>query len=151
MVTGQRAANTGIEIIDRDECLALLAADEVGRLAVLDGGRPLIVPVNYVLDGEDIVFRTAPGTKLDQGPRSPACFEIDGFDRASHAGWSVVVSGRLEEVTEHQHAELARLRGLGVTPWIPEGRDHWMRIVPGHVSGRRVRGSASRPRPAVRT
>ena len=140
MVTGQRAANTGIEIIDRDECLALLAADEVGRLAVLDGGRPLIVPVNYVLDGEDIVFRTAPGTKLDQGPRSPACFEIDGFDRPHRAGWSVVVSGRLDELTRYNGDLFARARNLPVHPWADGPKDHVMRLVPSTISGRRIRG-----------
>lgn len=132
---------TGIEVIDRSECLELLAADVVGRIGIVVHGAPLVLPVNYVLDGEAVVFRTGPGSKLAAAERAPACFEIDGFDRESHAGWSVVVSGRLEEVTEHQHAELARLKDLGITPWIPEGRDHWMRIVAGHVSGRRVRGS----------
>jgi nitroimidazol reductase NimA-like FMN-containing flavoprotein (pyridoxamine 5'-phosphate oxidase superfamily) len=140
MVTGQRAANTGIEIIDRDECLSLLQAEEVGRLAVLDGGRPLIVPVNYVLDGEDVVFRTAPGTKLDQGPRSPVCFEIDGFDRPHHAGWSVVVSGRLDEVTHYDAKRFARASHLPVHPWADGAKDHVMRLVPSMISGRRIRG-----------
>jgi hypothetical protein len=66
------------------------------------------------------------------------CFEIDGFDREAHHGWSVLVSGDLEEVTEHRHAELERLHGLGVSPWIPEGRDHWMRIRSRWITGRRI-------------
>lgn len=68
------------------------------------------------------------------------CFEIDGVDRSSRTGWSVLVSGRLEEVTERQHAQLEHLRGIGVSPWIPEGRDHWMRLVSTHITGRRVGG-----------
>lgn len=140
MVTGQRAVNTGIEIIDRDECLTLLQGEEVGRLAVLDGGRPLILPVNYVLDGEDVVFRTAPGTKLDQGPRAPVCFEIDGFDRPHHAGWSVVVSGRLEEVTAYRGELFARASHLPVHPWADGAKDHLMRVVPSTITGRRIRG-----------
>ena len=79
-------SRTGIEILERDECLDLLRADEIGRLAVLSGTGPVIFPVNYALDGEAVVFRTAPGTKLDSGPRSPACFEIDAFDRATKSG-----------------------------------------------------------------
>ena len=50
----------GLEILDREACLGLLADDEIGRLAVLAGGAPLILPVNYQLDGEAIVFRTDP-------------------------------------------------------------------------------------------
>lgn len=139
MVTGQRAANTGIEVIDRDECLALLAADEVGRLAVFDGGRPLIVPVNYVLDGDDVVFRTAPGTKLDQGPIT-GVLEIDGFDRPHRAGWSVVVSGRLDEVTRYNGDLFTRASHLPVHPWADGAKDHVMRLVSSTISGRRIRG-----------
>ncbi len=137
----QQAANSGIDVIDREECLTLLAADETGRLAIIDGQRPVIFPVNYVLDGEDVVFRTAPGTKLDQGPRSPACFEIDSFDRQQQAGWSVVVNGRLEEVTRFDAARFERMSDLPVHPWATGDKDHVMRLVPSAITGRRIRGS----------
>jgi nitroimidazol reductase NimA-like FMN-containing flavoprotein (pyridoxamine 5'-phosphate oxidase superfamily) len=131
-------ARTGIEHIDRDECLRLLAADEIGRLAVNDGSTPTIFPVNYRLDGEAIVFRTAPGTKLESGPRSPACFEIDRFDRTARAGWSVVVVGRLEEVTQYDARTFARVTDLPVDPWADNEKSHWMRLVPARITGRRV-------------
>jgi nitroimidazol reductase NimA-like FMN-containing flavoprotein (pyridoxamine 5'-phosphate oxidase superfamily) len=133
---------TGIEILDRSECLELLRGDVVGRVGIVVHGAPLVLPVNYAMDGEAVVFRTGEGSKLSAAGRAPACFELDGFDRDTHAGWSVLVSGRLEEVTEHQHAELVRLQGIGVSPWIPEGRDHWMRLDPTWITGRRVGGSA---------
>jgi uncharacterized protein len=73
-------ARTGIELVDHQLCLRLLAWDVIGRLAVVaPGGSPMVFPVNYVLDGEAIVFRTAPGTKLDAGSGGQACFEIDQF------------------------------------------------------------------------
>ncbi len=127
-----------LEWMDRDECLALVAADHVGRLAVLDGHAPLILPINYVLDGDDIVFRSDPGTKLDQGPRSPACFEIDAFDRASRSGWSVVIRGRLEEVTRYDTTTLQRLQSLPIDPWAEGAKEHWMRLASDSVSGRKV-------------
>ena len=133
-----RDDRTGIEVIDPDLCRRLLAADEVGRLAVVSGGAPVILPVNYVLDGDNIVFRTAPGSKLDAAGRSPGCFEIDAFDRTTRHGWSVVVSGRLEEVDEYSPRELARLRSLKVSPWAAGERDHWLRLVPSRITGRRV-------------
>ena len=85
-----------IDVLNRDRCLELLRQDEIGRLAVLADGGPLILPVNYRMDGETIVFRTDPGLKLDQGVRSHACFEIDQFDRGNRSGWSVIAAGRLE-------------------------------------------------------
>ena len=75
---------THIQMLDRDRCLELLRDDEIGRLAVLADGGPVIFPVNYRMDGESVVFRTDPGLKLEQGVRSHGCFEIDQFDRTDH-------------------------------------------------------------------
>jgi nitroimidazol reductase NimA-like FMN-containing flavoprotein (pyridoxamine 5'-phosphate oxidase superfamily) len=140
-----RDARTGIELIDRALCLRLLANDEVGRLAVVVGGTPVIFPVNYILDGEVIVFRTAPGTKLDAAGRSPASFEIDSFDRGTRHGWSVVVTGRLEEVDEHGTKEMERMRALGVSPWADGEREHFLRLMPDRITGRRVGSDAVLP------
>ena len=131
-------SRTGLEVIDPDECRRLLATDEVGRLAIVDGGTPAIFPVNYVLDGEAVVFRTAPGTKLSSGPRRPVAFEVDAFDRATRTGWSVIVTGRLEEVTAFDADTLARVSALPVEPWAGGDKPHWMRVVPSRVSGRRI-------------
>lgn len=140
----QRAVNTNMDMLDREGCLALLGADETGRLAIIDGTRPVIFPVNYVLDGEDIVFRTAPGTKLDHGPRAAVCFEIDAFDRSHRAGWSVVVSGRLEEVTEYNAERFAHMSALPIDPWASGAKEHIMRLVASSITGRRVGGSPPR-------
>ncbi len=130
--------STGIELLDRDESLGLLATDEVGRLAVISGGAPVMFPVDFALDADAIVFRTDPGTKLDFGPRAPACFEVDCLDRAQRAGWSVIVSGRLEEVTRYDELTLGRLRKLALVPWAGGPRAHWLRLVPERITGRRV-------------
>jgi uncharacterized protein len=130
-------SRTGIEVLERAECLRLLAADEVGRIAVVDGGTPVIFPVNYAMDGEAVVIRSDPGTKLDAGMRARVCFEIDGLDRAQRTGWSVVVVGRLEEITAYRSTDLARLEHLSLRPWAGE-RSHWLRLVPSRITGRRI-------------
>jgi uncharacterized protein len=132
---------TGIEWLERAECLERLARHEIGRLAVVDGSRPHILPVNYRLDGEAIVFRTAVGLKLDAVGRAPVAFEIDDFDRKTRSGWSVVVSGRLEEV-EPASEKGQRLRRLPVEPWAQGAKDHWVRLVPDRITGRIVRPPA---------
>jgi nitroimidazol reductase NimA-like FMN-containing flavoprotein (pyridoxamine 5'-phosphate oxidase superfamily) len=131
-------ARTGLEVLDHDACIRLLAADEVGRLALVDGGAPVVFPVNYVLDGEAIVFRTAPGTKLALGPRGPVAFEVDAFDRTARTGWSVVATGRLEEVTHFDSPTLRRVKDLPVESWAGGERPHWMRLVPSRITGRRI-------------
>jgi uncharacterized protein len=127
-----------LDILGREECMRLLATDEIGRLAVVVANTPLVVPVNYALDGEAVVFRTDPGTKFDKGPRARASFEVDCFDRIERTGWSVVATGRLEEVTRFDVATFERVRRLDIDPWAGGEKAHWMRLVPDRVTGRRL-------------
>jgi len=128
---------TGIEVMDRDECLLLLGAEVVGRLAVVEDGRPVILPVNYAMDGDRIVFRTAAGTKLDAVVRgSAAAFEIDHTDRIFQTGWSVLVSGRAELITDDR--ELERAEALPLRPWSDHEKSHWIAIHPQTITGRRI-------------
>ena len=130
-------ATTGLEILERDECFRLLAGAQIGRVAVVAGGSPLLLPVAYALDGEDVVFRTGAGSKLAAVRHgSAAAFEIDGVDEAGRRGWSVIVTGRTEEVTGDR--DLERLQALPLQPWVPGPVPHWIRIRPGSVSGRRI-------------
>ncbi|WP_421121746.1 pyridoxamine 5'-phosphate oxidase family protein [Aquihabitans daechungensis] len=134
---------TGIEVIEERECLRLLEGEVVGRLGVLDGGTPLILPINYAMDGRHVVFRTAAGTKADAKNRS-ACFEIDGSDGDRRIGWSVVIRGRLEEVTTFQAGLFDRLAHLP-QPWARGEKPHVMRLVPTSIHGRRVTGNEAPP------
>jgi uncharacterized protein len=127
----------GLEMLDRAECLRLLAGPHLGRVALVERDIPLVFPVNYALDGESVVFRTAVGTKLDQAGRGSAmAFEIDHADPVYHTGWSVLVQGVAEVVADP--AELARLRSLPLLPWSRRARSAWVRIRPTEITGRRV-------------
>lgn len=131
--------HSGIEVIDAEECLQLLAKEEIGRVAVVIGATPMILPVNYALDGEAIVFRTMPGSRLDVG-QGHAAFEVDQFDRQHKAGWSVLVTGHLEHLSWYHAKEMKRVEALTVTPWANGERNLWMRLRPSFVTGRIVRG-----------
>lgn len=130
---------TGIETLDRTTCMELLATQEIGRLGFLSGGSPEILPVNYALDGDAVVFATATGTKLWGATRSPVVFEVDDTDRATRSGWSVIIHGIAEEVTDlGAPALLERVRALHVHPWAPGEKAHLVRIAPRYLSGRRI-------------
>lgn len=128
--------STGLEVIPDDECFRLLAQREVGRLVLTGGGDADVFPVNYVLVGRTIVFRTAEGTKWHDGPRGQAAFEVDELDPATRSGWSVVVHGRLEDADE-RHADT---EALGLEPWSRHDKPHVMRLVGERISGRRLPG-----------
>lgn len=129
-----------------EECQALLRTQPIGRVVLVDGIQPVAFPVAFGLDGGDIVFRSAPGTKLDVAETRagvPVAFEVDSFDAASRTGWSVLVKGELRPVTGE--VERTRLARLGVPDWVGSEGARWMRIVPREVTGRRVGRPASLP------
>jgi hypothetical protein len=140
------AEETEFSEIQREECLELLAAQSVGRLAVIRKGRPLIFPVNYVLDGDVIVFRTDPGAKLSGAPLRKVAFEIDGVDETAGTGWSVLVQGYCYEITNGIDAHSEFRRTLPVTPFAPGDKRHWVEIMPEVITGRRVSPKLSSPR-----
>ncbi len=126
--------------LSREECLRLLASHSFGRLAVNMGdGPPVIRPVNYLFDksSQSVVFRTAPGSKFHALLRSAdAAFEIDGIDEISRTGWSVIIRGVTDELTDSNH--IRRLDRLGLEPWAPGRKRHWTQIRAWTVSGRRI-------------
>lgn len=127
--------------LSRSECVALLAANEFGRVAVAAavGQAPLIRPVNYRFDeaSDAVVFRTAEDSKFYFLVRAArASFEIDGPDPPNRGGWSVIVVGRAEEIT--RSAEIEEADRLGVRTWPDAAVGHWVRIRPQVVSGRRL-------------
>ena len=85
---------TRMEILEPDECWALLRRAEVGRLAVTIMEQPDIFPVNFITDHGSIVFRTAEGTKLAASVLGKAvAFEVDGYDADDGVAWSIVAKG----------------------------------------------------------
>ena len=126
--------------LDREECLGLLATSQVGRLAVnAPGWPPVIRPVNYVYDDRtrSVIFRSARGSKLTALLLAQrAAFEIDGVEPSGDVGWSVIVSGRVQEITNQ--AELARVRRMRLRPFVSDDLPHWLRLGTTVVSGRRV-------------
>jgi hypothetical protein len=132
-------SETSVEEMTREECLARLAAGDVGRLAVTVGRRPEVMPVNYVLDGDGVVIRTAEGTKLQAAAGAPVAFEIDEVDRAARTGWSVVVHGVAHEVRSLGDDDLtARLDALELHPWTGGRTPFVLRIAPISITGRRI-------------
>jgi nitroimidazol reductase NimA-like FMN-containing flavoprotein (pyridoxamine 5'-phosphate oxidase superfamily) len=130
------------EDIGAGECMALLRGQVVGRVAVvrhvLPEPFPAILPVNYSLDGDTVVFRTASSTVLIDAAlaRATVAFEVDDLDSDARSGWSVLVVGPMERVSDE--TQLRRARSLPLEPWAPGVRDDYVRITPRDISGRRI-------------
>jgi nitroimidazol reductase NimA-like FMN-containing flavoprotein (pyridoxamine 5'-phosphate oxidase superfamily) len=127
----------GLEVLRREESLALLATAVLGRIAVSSGALPTVLPVNFRFDGRCILFRTGVGTKLDAATdRAVVAFEVDEIDAEAETGWSVVVTGVAREVTDP--GDLADAARLPLVRWAGGDDDRVVAIRPDLVSGRRI-------------
>jgi nitroimidazol reductase NimA-like FMN-containing flavoprotein (pyridoxamine 5'-phosphate oxidase superfamily) len=126
----------GVEELAAAECWRLLRLHEVGRLAVSISDHPDIFPINYVVDGDGIVFRTGAGTKLAASVLGRGvAFEIDGYDPVAGEAWSVVAKGRARQI-EHM-IEYFDADTLPLFPWHAAPKPDIVRIEPLEVTGRR--------------
>ncbi|MGL4831923.1 MAG: pyridoxamine 5'-phosphate oxidase family protein [Propionibacteriaceae bacterium] len=130
------------------KCWDFLGSVAVGRLATAADNQPTIYPLNYVVDGESVVFRSAEGSKLSQLTENDiVAFEADGWDEQT--GWSVIIKGHGEIISDP--AELARAERLPLLPWIPTMKSNFVRITAEEISGRRFSfGADPNPKPVLR-
>lgn len=121
--------------LDRETCLHLLATQSVGRLALTDRSGPDVVPVNYALDGEDVLIATTTyGAIARTATGHRVAFEADHTDPATRSGWSVVVRG-----TAHP-AKLFEPIAESPVAWADGPRSHVLRIRADVITGRQVAG-----------
>jgi len=126
----------GLDVLSREECEELLAQYDIGRIGFDDNGVTIILPVNYTFVAGSVLFRTAPGSKLDLAAAGGrASFEIDDWDTEIRSGWSVLVKGRAQEMTDAWLITLAER--FDVEPWADKiPRERWVRIEPDEITGR---------------
>ena len=128
-------AAAGVDSLARTECWRLLANAHMGRLATSAGEQVHIFPINYLVRGETILFRSAEGTKLEEIERRPeVAFEIDGEDSRWH--WSVVVHGIAERIVDP--AQVLASGVLELVSWSPSDKFSYVRLTPEVVTGRRI-------------
>lgn len=124
--------------LNETECETLLRAGVVGRAAACTPDGPHVVPVNYAVIDDAVVFRTTPYSILGSQPsRSVIALEIDHFDHEQQRGWSVVARGRAEMVVDA--AELASIRSTwDPGTWAAGARILYVRMRWSELTGRRL-------------
>jgi hypothetical protein len=146
---GQSTARGGREpfVLDRGQCLAFLPSVRIGRV-ILHGATPgpaAVLPVNFVLDGDQIVIRTGEGTIL-AAARSGAyvTFQADAIEETDGGrGWSVTVAGPAHEATGTVRHWL---EGLPLAPIAGGTREHFVLIAAESIEGRWVGTPATHDR-----
>ncbi|MFT4164288.1 MAG: pyridoxamine 5'-phosphate oxidase family protein [Microlunatus sp.] len=130
-----RSGGAKVIKLDRPEALRLLAAKKVGRLAFVNDGWPTVLPMNFTLTDDSIVFRTLAHGVGARAVGSRVAFEVDGIDDFLESGWSVVVTGTAEVLTEEA---LDQLGEKAPEPWAEGPRTLFIAIPLERVTGRQL-------------
>lgn len=135
-VTAVETDRSGLEILGRAECLRLLGTVSLGRVGITIGALPVVVPMNFRLIADRVVFRVGLGTNLDAAILDAVvAFEADEVKQPGSGGWSVSVTGVAREVTD---PEMAQMRQENISRWTVWGADRYIAISTDMVSGRRI-------------
>lgn len=122
--------------LTESEALELMSTKNFGRLVVRRKDDMDLFPLNYVVDGGRIIFRTAEGSKLfSLTLNDDVLFESDDVDQETHKAWSVIVKGTARALTSTKEIEEADR--LPLKPWLPTLKYNYVEIRPMSVSGRR--------------
>lgn len=126
-----------VDDLTHEVCLVLLASHHVGRLAFVgDDDYPVVLPVNYVVDGNDIIVRTDQGATFEYTPLHRVAFEVDSFDDETQTGWSLLVRGAGRDVTgEYPDAAESHTEP---EVWAPGDRRHTLAVRIDQISGRQI-------------
>jgi Predicted transcriptional regulators len=142
---GGPAGDPRLHELGREECLRLIEPGGIGRIAWNGMTGPVVLPVNYKVHNGTIVFRTREGGIVDrdlstgiEGVELKVGFEVDRIDEVRREGWSVLVQGPAHHVTSPE--EIAEVAAAGLETWAGGDREHYLRITPHQVSGRRIEG-----------
>jgi hypothetical protein len=138
----------GLEVLDREECVRLLASARLGHIGFTSGALPSVLPVNFHVDQDRILVHTTRGSRLDGALKDAVvAFEAEQLDPSDQSGWSVAVTGVATELDDTSVLGASGREGAPV--WAPPGREAVLAISIDLVSGRRtaeaVRFSAETP------
>lgn len=97
---------TGFQTMTADECRRLLAAADIGRVAISAGALPFVLPVHYTLQGDQLLLRTPGHHEVSSSIDGQVVgFEADRIDLVHGVGWSVSVTGTVHIVQRTEPTE----------------------------------------------
>lgn len=127
-----------IENLSTDECLWLLAGQQLGRLGVAADDGVHVFPVNYRVDGEAIVIRSEASALARFAPLRRVEFEVDHIDAEDASFWAVVTDGTAQLVTDALDTISEHTRALTLPDWSHRPKPEWLRIAMTRIVGVRL-------------
>lgn len=124
--------------LSEERCVALLRSCVVGRVGLLTRTEMQIIPVNYSVVEDAVVMRVDPhGVLGTHAPGQEVAFEIDEVDHDRWRGWSVLVHGTGELVSDPEELDYIRVV-WPPRPWAAGERSAYLRVAWTSLSGRQL-------------
>jgi nitroimidazol reductase NimA-like FMN-containing flavoprotein (pyridoxamine 5'-phosphate oxidase superfamily) len=124
-----------LERLSRADCRRLLPSAPIGRLAVPTPHFPTIEPVSFALIEGELIVAVRAGSAGDAlAAGTVVTFEADVLDYASRQGWSILVSGPVEELD----TDVEPLVRPCLAPWPVGDGDRLLLVRSDLVSGQRI-------------
>jgi uncharacterized protein len=140
MTTPDESPRRGVTELDEATCLERLGTAAVARIVHAVDDEPHLSLVNVALDGDALVVRSLPGSRLAAAlarPGTPVLVEADALDPATRSGWSVVARGRMDPVLDT--VEVARLDRTMPPSWaLGDHGGTWLRLQIEELTGREL-------------
>jgi hypothetical protein len=140
----ENGSHTDFQTLTGAECRELLGLGGLGRLGVIRGGFPLIIPVDYAVHGDRIIVLTDAGPTLSAARQHRVSFEVDEIDPRNRRGWSVLVQGFAVEVVRGEDGPYDGIAAVSIEPWVCATCDRILLISPISITGRRFSPSPRR-------
>ncbi|MCD5309577.1 pyridoxamine 5'-phosphate oxidase family protein [Kineosporia babensis] len=124
-----------VRVLDRQECLDLLATAQIGQLVFTYQAMPDVLPVNVAVADDVLLIPFADGSMIERAARNTVvAFHVDKIDEDTHLGWSVTVVGRSFELREGD--SLAGRQVKKPKAWMPGRHDRTLAVALERVTGR---------------
>lgn len=119
----------GAEELSKQQCVELLRDAHVGRVVVSIGALPAALSVVFVVVDDKVAFRAARSSQLRRAAAGAVvAFHVDAWDHDQGRGWSVLVQGVCDEVTDP--ALIAELDACGLPTWGSDGASNGYLSIP---------------------
>jgi nitroimidazol reductase NimA-like FMN-containing flavoprotein (pyridoxamine 5'-phosphate oxidase superfamily) len=123
----------------------LLAQATIGRVVLTADALPTALPVSYVLDHEEIIFRTEIGTISATEQGTVVAFQVDCFEPLHKLGWNVVVTGVARVISDA--ADIRHIETLAIPTWVALSSTNYIRLSTNLIRGRTIGAQPTNCRP----
>ncbi|WP_327064738.1 helix-turn-helix domain-containing protein [Kitasatospora sp. NBC_01250] len=124
--------------LTEQECWDALGVRNVGYLGYLDRSDAWAIPMDYLVDGRQLVYRITPTGPLATAPGVPALLESEGTSGDLRRCWNVLAAGLTTSLADADVSADLRTRVAAESERGEGEGERWMCLAVTRIAGRRI-------------